>query len=81
MQAPHDVLFRTWAEQFDDWCADAGSVMTRGTLLFVELTPLATGTHLRLTHGGLPDETARSRHGETWPSLLADLDRRAMART
>jgi uncharacterized protein YndB with AHSA1/START domain len=80
MQAPHDVLFRAWTDEFDRWCAGAGSVMTRGTMLLVELTPLGNGTHLRLTHGGLPDEKAKSQHDQTWPILLADLDRRALAR-
>ena len=79
MEASHDVLFRAWTEAFDRWCTESGFVTTKGTTLIVELTPLAAGTLLRLTHRGLPDQQARYQHHRTWPIVLAELDRHALA--
>ena len=49
------------------------------TVVTVELEPDGTGTHLRLTHSGFPDEESRRRHADAWPKVLAQLDDRLTA--
>ena len=49
------------------------------TVVAVELAPHNSGTLLRLTHAGFPDEESKSRHEAAWPMVLAQLDQRMAA--
>ena len=46
------------------------------TVVTVTLTPHNTGTRLKLTHAGFPDEETRNRHKEAWPNVLIQLDQK-----
>jgi uncharacterized protein YndB with AHSA1/START domain len=65
---PDRVVELTWL---------TGGAGTKGaeTVVTIELTPSGSGTQLRLTHAGFPDEESRKAHDQGWTHVLEQLDK------
>jgi uncharacterized protein YndB with AHSA1/START domain len=65
---PERVVEMTWL---------TGAAGTKGaeTVVNVEFTPSGSGTHLRLTHAGFPDQESRDKHDQAWPKVLEEIDK------
>ena len=53
------------------------SHLHEGSLVTIELRPVAEGTELTLTHSGLPTEALRTAHDQGWAGCLANFERAA----
>jgi uncharacterized protein YndB with AHSA1/START domain len=58
------------------WVTGAGGTKGAETIVTVELLPNKSGTLLRLTHAGFPDEESRDGHQQAWPVILANMKER-----
>jgi uncharacterized protein YndB with AHSA1/START domain len=58
------------------WVTGAGGTKGAETVVTVELTPQGSGTHLRLTHAGWPDEESRKQNNEAWYLVLEKLEQK-----
>ncbi len=57
------------------WLTGAAGTKGAETVVTIELTPSGSGTRLRLTHAGFPDEESRNAHDQGWTHVLEQLDK------
>lgn len=60
------------------WLTGADGTKGAETVVTVGLEKVESGTVLRLSHAGFPDEESRDRHEQAWPLVLAQLEDRLM---
>jgi len=60
------------------WVTGAGGTDGAETIVTVELQPIGRTTRLSLKHAGFASETARDRHRQAWPLVLAQLGQRVV---
>ena len=56
------------------WMTGTPGTAGAETVVTVELTPLGSGTRIRLTHAGFYDEAGLAQHDTAWPQLLPRID-------
>jgi uncharacterized protein YndB with AHSA1/START domain len=56
------------------WVTGRGGTDGAETVVRVELTEAAPGTHLRLNHRGFLDAGSMRQHADSWPAILDHLD-------
>ncbi|MGZ9583936.1 SRPBCC family protein [Paenibacillus marinisediminis] len=61
------------------WVNGAEGTKGAETVVTIELESIDTGTRLRLTHAGFPDQESKDRHEQAWPYVLEQLDNKLTA--
>jgi uncharacterized protein YndB with AHSA1/START domain len=61
------------------WLTGAGGTKGAETVVTVGLIPNGTGTLVKLTHSGFPDQESMELHRQAWPMVLEQLERRYTA--
>ncbi len=61
------------------WVTGIKGTKGEETVITVELEPYKSGTKLRLTHAGFPDEESRTGHEQAWPIILENLDKKILS--
>lgn len=62
------------------WLTGVPGTKGAETVVTVELTPQGSGTLVRLTHAGFPDEETKVAHEQAWQVVLAHLEEQMTAR-
>lgn len=60
------------------WLTGAAGTKGAETVVTVEMEPLSSGTQMRLTHAGFPDQESRDGHEKAWTFILEYLDNKML---